>query len=76
MSMHDASDEEMHDERSPAVVSVKVEKLDTLHAAAKVMAALKAGDASELNDALKLWCVAYDDENGQYEHEEPDGDEE
>lgn len=48
-----------------AMVSVKVDKLDTAHAAAMVMKAIKASDVSALEDALELFVAACEDKYGE-----------
>lgn len=48
-------------DKPAAMVSVKVDKLDTSHAAAMILKAIKASDAAALEDALELFVAACED---------------
>lgn len=67
MSLSDAVGGESKDAPA-AMISVKVDKLDTAHAAAMVMKAIKGADVNALEDALELFVAACND---KYEGDEP-----
>jgi hypothetical protein len=57
-----------------AAIAIKVEPPDTLDAAARLLKALESKDAHAVDDALHMWCSAYQEQmGGKGEDAEPEG---